>query len=99
LKQDYFLRLGAAWMRDSGLEPGAKVQVRLSLEGPQEGTIAPDIGKALSGNKKAKTFFDGLPTFYRKNFIRWIESAKREETRVKRVNEMIKLLEEGKREK
>ena len=36
LKQDYFLRLGAKWMRDSRLEPGAKVQVRLSLEGPQE---------------------------------------------------------------
>lgn len=99
LKQEYFLRLGAAWMRDSGIDLGTNVQVRLSLEGPQEGNIAPDIRKALTGNKKAKAFFDGLPTFYRKNFIRWIESAKREETRVKRINEMIKLLEEGKRAK
>jgi hypothetical protein len=30
--QDYFLRLGAAWMRDSGIEPEANVTVRLSLE-------------------------------------------------------------------
>jgi hypothetical protein len=99
LGQDYFLRLGAAWMRDSGVELGANVTVQLSLEGPQEGNIASDIAKALSGNKKAKAFFEGLPTFYRKNFIRWIEGAKREETRVKRINEMVKLLEEGKREK
>lgn len=99
LGQDYFLRLGAAWMRDSGIEIGANVSVRLSLEGPQEDNIASDIAKALSDNKKAKTFFDELPTFYRKNFIRWIESAKREETRVRRINEMMKLLEEGKREK
>ena len=99
LGQDYFLRLGAAWMRDSGIEIGAKVRVNLALEGPQENNIAPDIAKALSANKKAKTFFEGLSTFYRKNFIRWIESAKREETRVKRINEMIRLLEEGKREK
>jgi len=99
LGQAYFLRLGTAWMRDSGIELGAKVSVQLSLEGPQEGNIAADIAKALSDSKKAKTFFDGLPTFYRKNFIRWIESAKREETRVKRINEMMKLLEEGKREK
>ena len=99
LAQDYFLRLGAAWMRDSGIEPGTGVTVRLSLEGPQADNIAPDIAKALSNNKKAKTFFDGLPTFYRKNFIRWIESAKREETRARRINEMLKLLEEGKREK
>jgi hypothetical protein len=99
LGQDYFLRLGAAWMRDSGIELGTNVSVRLSLEGPQESNVASDIAKALSDNKKAKTFFDNLPTFYRKNFIRWIESAKREETRVKRISEMMKLLEEGKREK
>lgn len=99
LGQDYFLRLGASWIRDCGIEPGGNVSVSLSLEGPQEDNIASDIAKALSDNKKAKIFFDGLPTFYRKNFIRWIESAKREETRVKRTNEMIKLLEEGKREK
>ncbi len=97
--QDYFLRLGAAWMRDSGIEPGENVKVRLSLEGPQEGNIAADIAKALSDNKKAKTFFEGLPIFYRKNFIRWIESAKREDTRLRRINEMMKLLEEGKRGK
>ena len=99
LGQDFFLRLGAAWIRDSGIEPGANVTVRLSLEGPHEGNLAIDIAEALSSNKKAKTFFDGLPTFYRKNFIRWIESAKRDETRAKRINEMMNLLEEGKREK
>ena len=31
LGQDYFLRLGAAWLRDSGIELGAKVTVKLSL--------------------------------------------------------------------
>lgn len=99
LGQNYFLRLGAAWMRDSGIEIGANVSVRLSLEGPQEDNIAPDIAKALSDNGKAKEFFDGLPTFYRKNYIRWIESAKREETRLRRIGEMIQLLDEGKRER
>jgi len=86
-------------MRDSGIETGVNVTVRLTLEGPHEGNLAIDIAEALSGNKKAKTFFDGLPTFYRKNFIRWIESAKRDETRARRINEMMNLLEEGKREK
>lgn len=97
--QDYFLRLGAAWQRDSGIGPGDPVQVRLSLEGPQGSTVAPDIAKALSDSPIAKTFFEGLPTFYRKNFMRWIESAKREETRARRIAEMVALLEEGKREK
>lgn len=99
LGQDYFLRLGAAWMRDSALLVGDRVTVRLSLEGPQEENLAPDVVQALSENPRTKEFFDGLPTFYRKNYIRWIESAKREETRARRIAEMLALLSKGKREK
>ena len=36
LGQDYFLRLGVAWIRDSGIGLGANVTVTLLLEGPQE---------------------------------------------------------------
>lgn len=96
---DYFLRLGAAWLRDSGIEPEGSVTVRLSLEGPHAGNLAPDIAEELISNPKARTFFDGLPTFYRKNFISWIETAKHAETRKNRIAEMITLLEEGKRER
>lgn len=99
LGQDYFLRLGATWLKDNGINPGDQVKVMLALEGPQEENLAVDIKSALMANEAAKTFFEGLPTYYRKNFIRWIESAKREETRMKRIQEMIKLLQEGKREK
>jgi len=35
LGQDYFLRLAAAWMRDSGIEPGAEVTVKLSIAEPR----------------------------------------------------------------
>lgn len=96
---EHFLRLGAAWLRDSGVAPGDSVSVSLALEGPQEGTMPPDVTRALAKNKAAKTFFDGLPTFYRKNFMRSIESAKRPETRARRIAEMIDLLAAGKREK
>ena len=73
--------------------------VALNLEGPHEGNLAEDIVGALAANAGAKSFFDGLPTFYRKNYIRWIESAKRPETRARRIGEMMALLAEGKREK
>lgn len=99
LGQDYFLRLGAAWTRDNSVQPGETVKVHLAPEGPQEDNLAADIAKALSENEKAKTFFEDLPTFYRKNYIRWIESAKRGETRAKRITEMMGLLAEGKRER
>ncbi|NSW53986.1 MAG: DUF1905 domain-containing protein [Anaerolineae bacterium] len=98
-EEAYFLRVGAAWLRDSGLSAGDPVVVTLELEGPQDANLAADIRQALDAHPAAKTFFDGLPTFYRKNYIRWIESAKRDDTRARRIAEMVQLLAEGKREK
>lgn len=36
LGQDYFLRLSAKWLRDSGIEPGASVTVILAIVEPQK---------------------------------------------------------------
>lgn len=95
----YFLSLGAVWLRDNRLDVGAKVDVILSPEGPQVENMSADIVNALEVNPQAKTFFDSLATFYRRNYIKWIESAKRPETRGKRIDEMISLLNAGQREK
>ena len=95
----YFLPLGAAWRRDNGLEAGAEVAVVLSPEGPQSEGLSPDVAAALDAEPQAKAFFESLPTFYRKNFIRDIESAKRSETRSRRIAEMVRLLNEGKKQK
>ena len=38
LGQNYFLRLGAAWLRSSGVEVGATVTVKLAVASPQAGT-------------------------------------------------------------
>jgi hypothetical protein len=95
----YFLLLGAAWRRDCGLDVGAKVDVVLSLEGPQSESLQPDVVAALGAEPQAKTFFESLATFYRNTYIKWIESAKRPETRTARIIEMIELLKAGKKQK
>lgn len=95
----FFLTLGKAWCRDTGLKVGDKADVTLSPEGPQSDKLTPDIVSALDAEPQAKVFFDALATFYRKNYIRWIESAKRPETRSVRIMEMIKLLNAGKKQK
>ena len=95
----YFLPLGAAWRRDCGMEVGTKVVVVLSPEGPQSESLSADVAAALDTEPQAKAFFESLTTFYRNTYIKWIESAKRPETRTARVNEMIKLLKAGKKQK
>ena len=95
----YFLPLGAAWRRDNGVEAGAEVEVVLTPEGPQADTLAPDILAALESEPEVRAFFEALATFYRNGYIRWIESAKRPETRSARIAEMLNLLKAGKKQR
>lgn len=96
---NYFLSIGPVWRRDNGLDVNAKVDVVLFPEGPQTESMSPDIKNSLEANPQANVFFQSLATFYRRNYIKWIESTKRPETRSKRIDEMIKLLEAGQKEK
>lgn len=97
--QRYFLPLGAAWRRDCGIDAGDTVEVTLSAEGPQSESLAKDVSDALDTEPQAKAFFESLATFYRNTYIKWIESAKRPETRAARIQEMIELLKAGKKQK
>ena len=94
----YFLPLGAAWRRDTGIDTGADVEVELAPEGPQTDTLAPDVAAALADAPEARAFFESLATFYRNGYVRWIESAKRQETRQARIAETIALLKAGKKQ-
>ena len=51
-----------------------------------------DFGKALAKNKQEKKFFDTLSFTNRKEYVEWIVTAKREETRNQRVKETIERL-------
>lgn len=48
-------------------------------------------------NRKAWAFFESQPPFYRKRACWWVESAKKEETRLARLEKLIALSAEGKR--
>jgi Bacteriocin-protection, YdeI or OmpD-Associated/Domain of unknown function (DUF1905) len=95
----YFLPLGAAWRRGAGVEEGTEVEVVLAPEGPQADTLAADILAALDSAPEARTFFESLATFYRNGYVRWIESAKRPETRSARIAEMLSLVKAGKKQR
>jgi hypothetical protein len=95
----YYLMLGPAWLRDNGMGEQEIVSVVLRPEGPQIEQLPEDIAVVLDPEDQARAFFESLPTFYRKNFMRWVESAKRPETRAARIAMMVALLKDGKRER
>jgi hypothetical protein len=92
----YALPLGAAWLRDNLLPTSATIDVVLQPDGPQSETLAADITTALNAAPEAEEFFQSIAPFYRKNFLRWIDQAKRPETRAARIAEMVTMLEAGK---
>lgn len=60
--------------------------------------ILPDeLASAFAKNPKAKTVFDALAFSHRREYVEWIVTAKREETRDKRVAGTINMLLEGKK--
>jgi uncharacterized protein YdeI (YjbR/CyaY-like superfamily) len=59
--------------------------------------LPPYIAKALRANPSAWRFFRELAPTYRRDFVVWIHTAKRPETRVRRLRESISLLAAGKK--
>jgi uncharacterized protein YdeI (YjbR/CyaY-like superfamily) len=55
------------------------------------------IAKAFKTNLGAWRHFQALAPTYRRNFVVWIHTAKRPETREKRIRESIELLAAGKK--
>jgi hypothetical protein len=64
---------------------------------PRKIEIPKDLMKELKKDKEAKTFFDKLSYTHQKEYVRWVEEAKKEETRQNRIVKTIEMLKKGKR--
>ena len=59
--------------------------------------LTPELEKALRANKKAWDNFNNLAPSYRKHYVGWLRSAKKQETRERRLKEAIQLLSQNKK--
>ena len=56
-----------------------------------------DLAAALAQDDTARATFDGLSFTHRKEWVRWIEEAKKAETRATRLDRTVGSLRAGKR--
>ena len=56
-----------------------------------------DLAAALARDDTARANFDGLSFTHRKEWVRWIEEAKKPETRATRLARTVESLHAGKR--
>ena len=64
----------------------------LKARNAKEIPLTPEIENGLKANKKAWKNFNNLAPSYRKQYVGWLRSAKKPETREERLKEAIKLL-------
>lgn len=87
-------------MAEAGLAKieAAKADGSWTVYDPIEDLIVPDdLAEALSENPDAAANFEAFPPSSKKNILWWIASAKRPETRQKRITETVEKAAENKR--
>jgi 2-methylisocitrate lyase-like PEP mutase family enzyme len=82
-----------------GKQVGDTVDITVQEDtAPRVIAVPPDLQRALAKAPKARAFFDGLSYTHRKEYVRWIEEAKRDETRASRVEQTIACSRRGRRD-
>jgi uncharacterized protein YdeI (YjbR/CyaY-like superfamily) len=60
-----------------------------SFERGEEAALPPEYEEQLRANAAAAEYFDARPPWYRRTATHWVVSAKREETRLRRLAQLI----------
>ena len=79
-----------------GVFKGDQVQVVLECDSaPRIVGVPADFEQTLSIHKKQQQVFDKHSDSHQKEYVDWIVSAKREETRVRRIDKALEILQAG----
>jgi hypothetical protein len=92
----FLLPLSAENREAAGVAAGDEVDVELDTA-PREVTVPDDLAEALGADSVAQQFFDGLSYTHRKEWVRWVEDAKKAETRQARIAKTVDGLRAGTR--
>jgi antitoxin component of MazEF toxin-antitoxin module len=94
----FLVPLSAENRAAAGLAAGDDLEVDIALDdAPRVVDVPADLQAALSTSTAAREFFDSLSYTHRKEWVRWITEAKKEETRASRVVKTLAALAAGKR--
>ncbi len=92
----YLVPLSAEHREAAGVQAGDTVVVDLENDAaPREVELPVDLAEAM--DDAARTAYDGLSYTYRKEWVRWVEEAKKPETRATRVEKTVAGLREGRK--
>ncbi len=78
-------------LNDDGVKTAARPKAA-----PKELVVPADFAKALKADKAAQKVFDAGSPSFKREYVSWIEDAKAEATRLRRMAQAVEWLAEGK---
>ena len=94
----FLVPLSAENRTAAGVAAGDQVDVDIEPDtAPREVEVPPDLTDALAGDDAARAAFEGLSYTHRKEWVRWVEEAKKADTRATRLAKTVEALHAGKR--
>ena len=97
MRGEFLLGLNRAVRQEAGVEAGDTVEVKVELDTtPREVEVPEALANALAEDAEARAALDRLAYTHRKEYARWIDGAKRDETRQRRVAQALEMLRQGK---
>jgi len=92
----FYVPLSAENREAAGVAAGDDVAVEIAHDtAPREVTVPDDLAAAM--DDAARTAYDGLSFTHRKEWVRWVEEAKKPETRATRIEKTVSGLKAGKK--
>ena len=92
----FWIPLAAEHREPAGVRAGQEVDVRVELDtAPRETPLPDDLDAAL--DDAARAHFSGLAPSHRKEWVRWVEEAKKPETRAARIEKTAEALKAGRK--
>ena len=93
----FLVGLSAENRTAAGVAAGDLVDVDIEPDtAPREVDVPADLAEALARDDAARATFDGLSFTHRKEWVRWVEEAKKAETRATRLAKTVESLRAGK---
>jgi Bacteriocin-protection, YdeI or OmpD-Associated/Domain of unknown function (DUF1905) len=94
---EFLVGLSKAVREAAGVQAGDTATLELTLDSKlREVQIPAALAAALDTDPAARAAFDGLAFTHRKEYARWVEEAKRDETRDRRLTQALEMLRAGK---
>lgn len=96
--EDHILIVLKEIREKAGVTFGDEIEIEVEEDTePRVVAIPEDVSAAFKGAPEAGAFFEKLAHSHKKEYIDWIEDAKREQTRQGRIDKMIDLLKAEKK--